>query len=204
MSNSPIDSDQQALYECIQRLAARETNPVLEILNDIPTVEEDTKYPTKGLRFAQQGLRAFYHCHDSTQRPPNEHGHFHLYVCADADADTADWAHLVALAMDEFGQPIQWFSVNRWVTGGKWLTTKALMHLASQLRLNIKMSLTEQWLIALLKVCHTQIQQLLIQRDNFLIQLTTTSNLEEIWQDRRYYELSKSPVDLLALFQQTK
>lgn len=201
MSQASTYSAQEALYDCIQQLAARGSNPVLEVLQGISTVEQDTKYPINGLTFAQQGIRAFYHCHDSIQRLPNEHGHFHIFVCADAQADTANWAHLAALAMDDYGQPIQWFSVNHWVTGGQWLTISDLLHQLSQLTLNSEMLLVEQWLMALLKICQAQLQQLLIQRDEVLTQLTHTTNHEAILLDRRYYELSKSPVDLLALFQ---
>lgn len=202
MSQASSDSARQALFDCIQQLAVRSSNPVLEVLQGISTLEQDTKYPVNGLSFAQQGLRAFYHCHDSVQRPANEHGHFHLFVCADAEADTASWAHLAALAMDNYGQPIQWFSVNHWVTGGQWLTADTLLRLLSPMSLDTDMLLVEKWLLALLKVCQGQLQQLLSQRDKVLTQLTSTSNNEEaIWQDRRYYEFSKSPVDLLALFQ---
>jgi len=202
LSQTRADPARQTLFDCIQQLAVRSSNPVLEVLQGVSTLEQNTKYPVSRLSFAQQGLRAFYHCHDSVQRPANEHGHFHLFVCADVEADIAAWAHLAALAMDDHGQPIQWFSVNRWVTGGQWLTADTLVRLLSPMSLDTNMLLVEQWLLALLKVCQAQLQQLLIQRDKVLTQLMSTSiNEEAIWQDRRYYEFSKSPVDLLALFQ---
>jgi len=193
----------EELYDCIQELAAHASNPVLEVLRGVTPVEQETKYPANGLIFAQQGVRAFYHCHDSVNPTASEHGHFHVFLCEDTRATTPAWAHLAALAMDGYGQPSHWFSVNRWVTGGQWLPADMLARLLEFVSLKAEMLLVERWLIAMLRVCHDQLEQLLIQRDEYLTRLLSTSseNEEVIWQDKRYYELSRLPVDLLALFQ---
>lgn len=191
----------QALHDSIQLMAAHASNPVLEVLRGISPVEKETKYPRNGLSFEQQGVRGFYHCHDNIHRRADEHGHFHLFLCEDIQAAVPVWRHLAGLSMDGYGQPVDWFTTNRWVTGGQWLTIDTARHMLDQLTVDNSMSLVERWLVAILIVCRQQLQDLLTRRDEFLTTLTSRSNAEAIWQDQRYYELSRSPVDLLAIFQ---
>lgn len=194
---------QEWLFDCIQQLAARASNPVLEVLQGDTQFEQNRKYPEHGLSFAHQGVRAFYHCHDTASAPVNEHGHFHVFLSpGNRHAASSDWVHLAGLSMDQLGQPLHWFSVNRWVCGGGWQTATKLMALMGQVSAATELLLVEQWLLAMLMVYRQELEQLLIVRDQCLTQLTASVNDQVILEDRRYYELSKCPIDLLTKFQQ--
>lgn len=191
------------LFDCIQRLASLDSNPVLEVLQGVNRVEQEHKYPEHGLTFAGLGLRAFYHCHTATSMPDNEHGHFHLFLHHDGDrASLANWGHLAGLSMDSFGQPLRWFTVNRWVSGGPWLAAPRLVMLLQQLAIADDLLLVEEWLLAMLAIYQEDITQLLAQRDQTVSQLMATSNKQAILDNRDYYEFSTIAIDLLTKFQQ--
>lgn len=203
MSSPASPAPEEWLYDCIQRLAAGASNPVLELLQGVTQVEQNKKYPEHGLSFAHLGVRAFYHCHDAVSAHANEHGHFHVFLAPDdKQVALSDWVHLAGLSMDQFGQPLRWFSVNRWVGGGQWRTAPELTGLLEQVPTSPKLLLVEEWLLAMLKVFHQEIEQLLIARDHYLTQHTVRTTLQAILDNRHYYELSTCTIDLLTKFQQ--
>lgn len=193
----------ECLFDCIQRLATRASNPVLEVLHGVAQVEQEKRYPEHGLAFAHQGVRAFYHCHDTAAAPANEHGHFHIFLSPDdVQATASDWVHLAGLTMDHLGQPLRWFTVNRWVSGGPWRAAPQLVTLMAQISTTTGLLLVEEWLLAMLKVYHQELEQLLNARDQSLTQLMATANAQAVLEDRRYYDLSACAIDLLTKFQQ--
>ena len=109
-------------------------NPVLEVISSEPSLQKEKKYPSGLLQFNQSGWRAYYHCHsyEADIQPlfANEHGHFHIFMQINKDTDS--WTHLVALSMDQYGQPLCWFTVNHWVTAESWLAEPALARLLSE------------------------------------------------------------------------
>lgn len=87
------------------------------------------RYP-KGDRIdCTTGAQCFYHCHRK-HFERGEHGYLHCFIRykrlprSRTPTPFEDWyryidnpmTHLVALALDQRGQPIQLFTVNRWVT----------------------------------------------------------------------------------------
>lgn len=112
----------ESLVACLFEMAEAKTNPVLEIIAQDKALEENKKYPSELLQFNQSGWRAYYHCHPAARagnhRFNGEHGHFHIFVRIQENPE--QWSHLVALAMDNMGQPLGWFTVNHWVTGEEW------------------------------------------------------------------------------------
>lgn len=79
------------------------------------------------------GAQYFYHCHrEDVAR--EEHGHFHCFLRYKKipkhikPTPLPDWdkhmdnpmTHIVAIAMNRYGQPIRLFTVNRWVSFETW------------------------------------------------------------------------------------
>jgi hypothetical protein len=191
------------LFDCIQQLAARASNPVLEVLHGVTQVEQEHKYPEPGLTFAGNSVGAFYHCHAVASRPANEHGHFHLFLHCGGDREKLqNWAHLTGLSMDRLGQPLRWFTVNRWVSAGPWRTAPELVRLMERNVSTQGLQLVEAWLLAMLAVYQRELVQLINARDQTLIQLTTTADDQAVLEDRRYYEFSACAIDLLTKFQE--
>lgn len=191
-------------YSVAQELAAilveygeRQANPVLDVLPADEAFQLNRKYPGDRVRFGQDRWRAYYHSHDSPGNTDDvEHGHFHIFHrVADEGDIVRDWTHVTALAVDNAGQPLRWFTVNNWVTGDTWVPASVLME-----RLDVEFNeagLINRWLLAMLGFYREQICNMLAQRDNRLEQLQKDRNREEIFSDRDIYFLSDSPIDLL-------
>jgi hypothetical protein len=187
-----------ALVNCIQAFAAESSNPVLATLPSDAAVETERKYPAERYCFGGAGLSAYYHCHGADNRPADEHGHFHLFVQLDHQ-----WSHLAALSMDRQGQPLQWFSVNLWVTGETWSDPDKLIAALDQLEDKASLSLTEQWLLAMTRFYRATLEHLLVQRDQQLETLRNGRDLDTVWQDRQIYTLSSLNINLFQDIQQS-
>ena len=198
MSTSLINNDAGLqLFQVIQNMGEVHTNPVLNLLGDNPNIIENEKYPAGYLCFRGETWRAYYHCHVAPNKLKNEHGHFHIFArLKDEIHNSNAWSHVVALAMDNMGQPLNWFTVNHWVTGKTWKSAVELNVLLENLPIDSDESLVEQWLIAMLKFYRADIQELLENRDIKVSKLKDKSD-KEIFKNRDYYELSTRPINLL-------
>lgn len=182
-------------------MAEAETNPVLEVIDLARPLEENKKYPAGLLQFNQTGWRAYYHCHPASRagnhRFNGEHGHFHIFVRTQAEPDV--WVHVVALAMDNMGQPIGWFTVNHWVTAEEWQSESALSACLKHSDYEQQESLVEKWLLSIIAVSHKQIRALLIERDRIIANKCISSSLEQTLANKEIYILSEEKIDLTQL-----
>ena len=202
MTNKTTDKFARQLIDCLQRFGAMQSNPVLHLLEKQAPVA-NSRYPEEAIGFGDDTWRVFYHCHDSTDQPSDEHGHFHFFTRSrSADDDVTAWSHLVALSMDKMGQPLQWFMVNQWVTDGDWYRNEWLDSSFQQLARAHENGLLEQWCQSLLYLYKEEIAYLLRQRDKNLAFLCNSDNLGACFQDRDIYLLSIETVSLVEKLQQ--
>lgn len=194
MSSSAL----QYMVELLQLMAEQQTNPLLLLLPQDEPVIEQRKYPATPLAFNGQSLRAYYHCHPAEQRRDEEHGHFHLFV---PGRNSSDWSHLAALAMDYYGQPLSWFTANRWVTDGSWESIGHLLSSIDKLEQYPGMSLVEQWLLCLLQLYRPELETVLTERDHYLESLALELPLSELLEERSIYQLSAKNILLLEKLQ---
>jgi len=193
MSITEVATDMLALLEAFSN---KQSNAVLDVLAG-KTLKQDEKFPDGELHFPGAGWRGFYHCHDGPGKDDREHGHFHLFVdVTDNQTMEPAWSHLAGLSVDYEGQPIRWFTVNNWVTGGKWLPAEELRQFLGTISRNDAQSLSEQWLLCMLSLYTDSLDKLLIERDRVLIQINAGSTLADSLLDRDIYMLSLQPVDL--------
>lgn len=158
------------LFDCIQKMGAHRSNPVLELLRDIPTFVEGGKYPQPPLAFGKDGWRSYYHSHSIADADVREHGHFHLFT-----RKGQGWAHLAALSMDLEGQPLR----------------NALVP-------SEEPDVLRQWLVSLLKLYQPELGDLLDARDARIAGLLQGRSKDEVLDDRTLYELAGMPIDLTA------
>jgi hypothetical protein len=185
------------LIAAIEAFAEARSNPVLAVLGGAVSVEEGRKYPATPLGFGGDRLRAYYHCHPAANRFAGEHGHFHIFVADIGAAQQADrWVHLAGLSMDGMGQPLAWFAVNRWVTGGGWLPAARTVSLLDGVEPATEMALAEDWLWGMLGLYRDELAALLARRDRRLIEIKAQSPAADILDDRNIYALVDQPVDL--------
>lgn len=191
----------ELLAGCLLEMAEAETNPVLQIINPDTPLEENKKYPAGLLQFNQSGWRAYYHCHPSTRtgnhRFKGEHGHFHIFVRINNDPET--WSHLVALAMDNMGQPMGWFTVNHWVTGETWQDAEVLINQLKVIPFDTQTTLIERWLLSLLVLNKDKITDILYTRDKLIKEQQLTNTDKDVKQDKGIYLLSETPLNLKEL-----
>jgi len=185
------------LLHCIEALAQEQTNPVLLLLRDVARLEAGRRYPQESLLLMGDRWRCFYHCHDSPAKSPEEHGHFHFFAAC-GDGTVRRWTHVAALSMDQQGQPLCWFTVNRWVTDGPWVAAQALGGLLHWQQVGEKIPLLQRWLSLAAQFYAGTILDLLSQRDHKLMEIKPASPQADILEDRKIYLLSRQQIDLRA------
>lgn len=186
----------QSLIEVLNTMGARHSNPVMEVIGFDKTVQLEKKYPATSGYLGNETWRAFYHCHDTEDKPDNEHGHFHVFINVENDNDSSHWPHLVGLSMDTMGQPIQWFTVNQWVTSGNWIASEQLTTGILNCSIDDNMAQVEKWLVCMMNIYLEEISQLLLDRDATLSRYDLQSGRKNILQERGIYTLSTQAANL--------
>lgn len=180
------------LVDCMNRMGELDTNAVLLSLNGARKVKSYQRYPDVPYSFGNQQWRAFYHCHESPEDLNDEHGHYHFFT---RQKQGTEWSHVIAMGMNQLGQPTRLFTTNLWVTGGKWF---AVRHLVPQLNILSACrdnDLATDWLKYVLLLFQSEISDLLVARDNEVDRLFP-NHYEQCYLDRSIYYLSSMKVNL--------
>ncbi len=79
--------------------------------------------------------------------------------------------HLVAIAVDDRGEPIRLFTTNRWVTGETWYRGDDVIRMLDRFRLqtDYPSALLNRWLVALVLLFQPEIATLLGDRDRKIV-----------------------------------
>lgn len=178
------------LFSCVQEFANSATNPIVQLLDGAQSIKPFQHYPEKPFSFANKTWKCFYHCHDFTDKNKHEHGHLHFFTLINGQ-----WSHVVALSMNDTGQPINWFSTNKWVTEGDWLSSNDLQQQIKLLDFQENHTLLERWFTSLLLFYKPQIESLITQRDTYIDSLSS-KNVQDVFSDKDLYQLSHTDVDL--------
>ena len=182
----------------LREMAARKTNAVLHLLADVGQLQKQCRYPEDGLLFAQDRWRAFYHCHEEVQQQSEEHGHFHLFT----DMGDKTWSHVAGLSVDAEGQPLQWFTVNRWVSDGPWLECESLVRQLEYISSDsMADNLTADWLAMMMQLYRDDLRVLLKKRDAYIQQCLNGRDLEQAIEDRELYTLSTLDINLQKMLE---
>ncbi len=182
----------EGFLSCIQRMGEQHTNPVLLSLGGVQTVQPYQHYPGEAWYFGQGDWRVFYHSHPSPIMDSHEHGHFHFFT---RPKGNEDWAHVVACSMDHYGQPINLFTTNRWVTDGVWFEAEQLSAQLYRLVTDKEDELPQSWFRNLLLLFQDEVQSLLEKRDSE-VQRLCPNQYERCYIDRSIYYLSINDIQL--------
>lgn len=180
------------LIDIMSEMGGHHTNAVLLSLEGATPVKAFKHYPEKPCFFGNQHWRAFYHCHDDPNGHRQEHGHFHFFTNAGPEQD---WAHVVALGMDDMGQPTRFFTTNLWVTDGIWFDAKHLMEQMKKLSISQENDLAPGWFKYMLLCYRETIQKLLLARDQ-QVESLHPGNHEQCYRNRAIYYLSETGIIL--------
>lgn len=175
--------------------------------------ERMSHYP-KGDRIDHTtGSQYFYHCHRENFES-TEHGHFHCFIRYKhipkrvKPAPLADWdqymdnpmTHLVAIGMNQFGQPIRLFTVNRWVTSEIWYEAKHIEYFLKRYKMTLAddpyWQVLDQWVEGMLHLFSPQISWLYQARDHYMQHRQSLNPESNPYMDTEIEELSEIPIDL--------
>lgn len=181
------------------------------ILKENNTYSQFIHYPKQDRIDHQTGAQYFYHCHREDKNS-EEHGHFHCFLRYQAipksikPAKLIDWdkyinnpmTHIIAIAMNTYGQPIRLFTVNRWVSKEIWYEAKEMerIHKRFQMRLNDdNWKILDTWIEGLIQLFKPQIYWLWQTRDK-QIQELKSHKTNNIYEDNSLEELSSFNINL--------
>ncbi len=157
-------------------------------------------YPARDVVDATHGTRFYYHAHGGALRwgsdAAPEHGHFHLFW--DGPGPGAH-RHMAALALDAHGQPLRWFTTNRWVTAGHWASAQELIARLPAFRLAARggrLAPLARWLTAMVQLFADELAALLRARDAALEPHLRQRPAELVWEDRTLEVLSVADATL--------
>jgi len=190
---STLADEADYLASIIFRMSTLQTNPVLLSLENESNFVANKKYNLPAIKSKNFNLRVFYHQHRFPDRSPDEHGHFHLFT---RSKQQTDWQHLLAISMDRQGQPVQFSTVNQWVTDSDWVEQIEFEPLFQQLQQQDPESLLLSWFIAILCLFKDEVSELITKRDLQLSDIKETSAINDILNDRSVYTLSTLPLKL--------
>lgn len=175
--------------------------------------ERMSHYP-KGDRIDHEtGAQYFYHCHRENFES-TEHGHFHCFLRYKhipkhiKPTPLADWdefidnpmTHLVAIAMNQFGQPIRLFTVNRWVTSEIWYDARHAPNLLKRFKMTLNddpyWQVLDKWVEGMLHLFAPQIAWLQHSRDSAIQNHQQINKVDNPYTDYNLEDLSEISIDL--------
>jgi hypothetical protein len=187
------------VLECRRVLVKGGLNVVGEVLRGQGDFVEMEHYPREDVFDADTHAQYYYHAH----RGPVEHGHFHTFLrAAGMPAGVAPLAwptaseawpagedaisHLVAISMDDWGDPIGLFATNRWVTGEAWHEADAVIRMLDRFGIDHAWPSwpTNRWLGAMLRLYRPWIEALIRHRDAVVAARLRETSAIDVFEDR--------------------
>ncbi len=181
----------ERIIAIIKELKAEGSNLVKKIMNG-KKYEYDpyTHYPYDGgIKDEATGYQLFFHIHR-----PNEYGHFHTF----ATDEDGDLVHLVLISMDEQGKPTALATVNRWVTGDKYVKADVLKKLTTDFYVNPSLfpdSKVIEFINNIFKAYTDEIYQLYDEREVW-IKDYVNKYFREPFEDREFEILSERKINV--------
>ena len=175
--------------------------------------ERMSHYPGGDRIDHKTGSQYFYHCHRENYES-TEHGHFHCFLRykqipkSIKPAPLADWdryidnpmTHLVAIGMNQQGQPIRLFTVNRWITSEIWYAAEYTGRFLNRYKMTLTdepyWQILDRWVEGMIHLFTPQIIWLNQERDKKILQHQTTNSIDNPYVDYDLEELSEITIDL--------
>lgn len=179
------------ILDIINNLKAEGTNLVAKIMNG-KKYEFDpyTHYPYDGgIKDESTGYQLFFHAHRE-----DEYGHFHTF----ATDEDGKLVHLVLISMNKAGELIGLATVNRWVTGDKYVKADRLKELSKTFQINPKLYKDERvirFVNYVFKAYKSEIEELFDKRDQWINNYAQTY-YREPFEDREFEILSSKTISL--------
>jgi hypothetical protein len=206
----------QEVFECYRVLEKGGLNVVGEVLKGQGDFVEMEHYPRDDVFDTETHGQYYYHAHRGSDL---EHGHFHTFLRAggmpvgvaplDDPQASEPWphgenaiSHLIAIAMDAWGDPIGLFCTNRWVTDETWYPAEAVTAMLDRFAIDHAFPnwAVNRWLTALLRLYRPH-EALICHRDRVIAAWQQTYPDRDAFEDRALEITGYLPIaveDLLA------
>ncbi len=203
----------EEVVRCQRVLARSGENPISELLGARNFFEWD-HHPPGDVCDPETLAQYFYHAHPGPTAK-GEHGHFHTFLrgpgmprscrpIAGPDGappeDPKDAvAHLVAIGMDEFGRPVNLFTVNRWVTDETWFAAADVIAMLDRFVVDLARPSwpVNRWITAMIDLFRPQIEMLIEARDRVVLQRARRLG-HDVYDDRDLEVTAVCPIDIDA------
>ena len=152
-------------------------------------------YPSNDLADMNSGYEFYYHAHSANEMPDGEHGHFHVIK-----RDSQSFHHLVGIALNQKGLPTRLFTTNQWVTGEEMIDSDLVIKSLKSFEMAVKgrMAPVSNWIGALIQLFSTDIEKLIVDRDQKIASIEAEFGGHElVLSSRRHHVLTECKIDLL-------
>jgi hypothetical protein len=202
------------IRECYRVLEKAGLNVVGEVLRGQGEFIEMEHYPTDDVLDRDTHSQYYYHAHRGAR---DEHGHFHTFIRTgelperippfDYPQASESWphegdavAHLVGIAMDDWGYPTGLFATNRWVTGETWYPAESVIDLLPCFAIDHAYPSwpVNRWITAMLRLFRPHIQTLLRHRDETVAAWQAAAPEQDVFEDRRLEITGYIPISVDA------
>jgi hypothetical protein len=195
-NNSKLTAEKylKKVISIINSLKSSGSNLVLKIMDGKKyEFDPNIHYPFDGgIVDPNTNSRVFFHAHRK-----NEYGHFHTFV----EDENGDLIHLLLISMNKQGEPIGLSTVNRWVTGDKYVKANELKKHFEKFSIDKYLFRDERILVFIESIFggyKEQIFTLFDERDEW-IKNYVNRNYNEPFEDRDYEVLSSVKIDILKM-----
>lgn len=202
------------VLEAQQKMTTDKGKNILHYTLKRKRIHERMSHYPKGDRIDHStGSQYFYHCHRENYES-TEHGHFHCFMrykhIPKRIKPTAlpDWdkyidnpmTHLVAIGMNQFGQPIRLFTVNRWVTSEILYDAVHANYFLKRYKMTLLddpyWQVLDKWVEGMLHLFSPQILWLHQEREKRMQELQSLNPGSNPYIDYDLEELSEIPIDI--------
>lgn len=210
----------QYVSETMRVLQKSNTNIVGEILKTVEgeNYNEWEHIPADDVYDRHSHSQYYYHVHEKDGGiHDDEHGHFHTFIRGkgmpddvrptplndyDAATDISEInTHIIGVGMNEYGIPMRFFTVNRWVTGETWVNGDDIITLLDNFEIDhVEPSWPlNLWLTHLIKLYRPHIEKLIKDRDIAITNHTQNNpGIENVYEDRNLEVTSYIDIDLAS------
>mgnify|MGYP006169598551 CR=1 FL=1 len=204
----------EEVRRCQRPLSKAGLNVVGELLKGHDGFYEMNHYPDGDVFDRDSHSQYYYHAH---REGGVEHGHFHTFIRdqgiprelqpLSAATTSESWpsgdeaiAHLIAVSMDAWGQPLGLFACNRWVTGETWYPAEAMKQMLPSFSIDHAHPSwpTNLWLTALLRLFRVHIQALIEHRDLVVAAWRVAHPGQDVFEDRSLEITGYLPISVEA------
>lgn len=179
----------KAIVETLEALQ-KGNQSILELVMNQQPFEVWKMYPWQsGIIDKSNKSQYFYHSHPQS----SEHGHFHTFYHYHNEL-----VHLIVIALDDAGEPIELMTVNRWVTGDYYVPAKKLKTFLSRFRINSRAldRRVHQFVRNMLVLYQSEIQTLIDQREDTFQVYRQENGGQSPFEDRSLEVTSALKIDV--------